>query len=131
MVPETPEPEQEDNVQTVVPPTEILEYRKPVVSDAYTEMELEKSKLCYMVDYYVGDEWKFLYCQNIYDGEEHRFDNADAEVKNVFINTYNAVIVLPEENEPNTITWTDGEYLYIINGFLTEDELIEAARTIK
>ena len=123
--------EKVDGALEASPPTEILEYKKPVVPDVYTEVELVKNDVCYMIDYYKDGKRDFLYCQNIYDGEEQRFDNAMIESKVVLIDKYSGIIVLKEENEPNTITWTDGEYLYAIDGNLSENELIELAKTVK
>ena len=112
------------------PPTEILEYKKPVVADVYREVELEKIVSYYMLEYYVEDEWRFIYWQTVYEEDEQKFDNTQAGSKNVSIGTYTGVILLKEEGQ-NSITWTDGEYLYTITGCLTESQLIEIAKTVE
>ena len=121
----------EVNTPTVVAPTEILEYRKPVVPDTYTEMEWTKDLTYYMLEYYEGETSKFLYWQNVYAGDEQFVDSEGAEVKDVLVGLYRGVFILGAGEDPNTLMWTDGEYLYTITGSLTENEIIEIAKTVK
>ena len=121
----------EVNAPTIVAPTEILEYRKPYVGTDYTEIELIKDISYYSLEYYIGEEWTFIYWQDIYVDDEQLTDSDGVEVKNVLIGEHNGVFVLAKEGEPNLLTWTDGEYLYTISGILTENEIIEIAKTVK
>ena len=126
---QTPGSEEINDVQAALP-TQILEYRKPRVLDVYGEVELEKHVSYYTVDYYIGEDWIFVYWQNLYDKEEQIFDNMETEVKKVSIGIHGGVVLTKEEGQ-NTITWTDGEYLYTITGYLTESQLIEIAKTVE
>lgn len=112
-------------------PVKILEYRKPVLSNEYVEYEGLKDASLYIVDYCIGDEWIFGFQQSIKEIEEQHFDNTGKQVKNVEIGGFAAVLILSNDNEPNIIVWNDGEYLYTINGFLDENELISIASTVK
>ncbi len=123
--------EKVDDVLEASPPTEILEYKKPVVSNVYTEVELAKNDGYYMIEYYKGETNKFIYWQKIYTDKELFFDNIEMNAKEISINAYSGMLVLNGEEEPNSITWTDGEYLYTIDGNLSESELIELAETVK
>ena len=112
-------------------PKKILEYRKPIVSNEYMEMELLKESALYMIDYYINDEWVFSFQQNVKAQDEEQFDNAGMEIKNISIKGGQAILLLSSNGEPNMITWNDEQYLYTINGFLNESELIEIAETVE
>ena len=133
----TSEPENTENITMgdTTPilsyPQKILEYRKPSVSDEYVGMELFKDDSYYVWDYYVGDDWKFNFQQNLKSDEEQQYDSTEMDCLETTVNGCFALVFLSKNDNLNMLTWTDEEYIYIISGYLTENELISIAESVK
>ena len=129
-----PQPsEPEPGTPAVTPPSEILEYKKPSdLPSGYEGEEVIKDIVHYMMDFYLDDEWKFTYMQTILSEEEKWIDDTDMEiVKQITIGNGEAVILLSVENSVSKIVWTDGEYIYSIDGLLEEAQLIAFAESVR
>ncbi len=110
---------------------EILEYKKPTVSGEYVKETIYEGKAVFGQDYYLNGEWQFSFYQKVYTVKVQKIDSKGKELKNITVGEYDAIIAISQTNEPNILIWMDGEYLYTINGYLSENELIELAKTVK
>ena len=126
------EPSQPSDAPAVVPPSEILEYKKPTnLPSGYEGEEVIKNMANYTMDFYYEDEWSFTYIQMVLTDNEKWFDDTGmSEIKRIMINGIEAVILISEIEDMSMIVWQDGRYSYNISGCLTEQELISFAESV-
>ena len=110
-----------------------MEYKKPSdLPSGYEGMESFKGKSQFVVDYYFGEEWSFTYIQVLLTETEKWYDdNGKMNVKTGTINGMEAVVLLSDGENTSLIVWHDEVYSYSIDGFLTEEELIAFAESVR
>lgn len=86
------------------------------------------------MQYYVGfsedGNVVLTYTQKIITDTENKIDNENCAVKEVKINNYTGTYFDHIDGENDVLFWSDGDYLFILSGYLSEDELIRIAKNI-
>ena len=119
-----------DNV-VVSPPTEILQYCKPLyIPEGVEEEVVLRSVTSYIVDYYSSDDLCFSYNQSLLNGSEKNFNNEDGIIYSLKIKNYNATVVENSANDNLMIIWEDGVYFYFLLSYLDIDETIKIAESV-
>ena len=116
------------------PPTEIEVYKEPTLQLADTDKNIiMKDSQFYAIVYTREGNPIFQYQQNPIPINSFDFDSENDCIKsNVKVKKHYALL-FTYEDETNILTWSDGEYAYIINSFtneLTIDTLVLIAESI-
>lgn len=121
----------DENPVIVSPPTEILEYRKPMyIPEGVEEVVVLQSKGAYIIDYYIGDELQYSYKQGLLNDDNKRVNNEDSIVYEIYVDQKKVTIFESENSLETILVWEDGEYTYIFTSYITLDKLIEIVQSI-
>ena len=112
-------------------PTEILEYKEPLIGEEFKRYEGIKNKYDFSVEY-EKDDVLITYQQNLLDKYEVMLSNHDTVMSAVNVNGHDGqtTTYMISETEYKTILWNDGVYAYTISGNIDIDSLITYAESI-
>ena len=85
------------------------------------------------VEYFVEEEWRFAFSQNVYDKTSTFVDDDNANVQHIQVNGYNGVLTEAADGEVTTycLTWQDEQYRYSLQGcFSSIPELMQIAESL-
>ena len=120
------------STEVLNPPTKIEVKRKPTALPQGTyEDVVWNSPIMLSIDYYLNDGFLFSYSQNLLTAQQG-YDNTNAIITNVLVNGRDGVFVEYNQDSPNYLEWSDGEYRYqIMSEVYGKDELIAIAESVK
>ena len=117
----------------VLPPTEILEVRKPTwLPEGTVEDVLGNDKWVHCIDYYVNDEYVGSFQQIVLKDKKQYYDNETAHIEKFYINNHEAVFILSLDNTEKSIFWSDEEYAYLLTLInIEKEQMIQIAESVK
>lgn len=113
-------------------PTEILDYKEPIVDSRFERHEDKKSTTVYSVTYEHEYE-EVTYRQSTLELSDIYLSNSDATMIETAING-NPAYKSTEQKSGQTyyyLIWNDGTYFYVIFGNIEYEELLKIAESIK
>lgn len=127
------EQESYDNASTptYIVPTEIVDYKEPVIPDGYERFVVVSNSNQYMLEYEKNDI-VISYTQMLLSNYKSLISNNDTRLFDVIINGNDGVRTEFSSGNitVNTITWTDGHYCYQISGNESEEFILQLAKSI-
>lgn len=129
---EPDEPDAIDETALPEPPTEILEFKEPVVDEKFERREINKSPQSYNVEYEYINNLIIYNQQPIYDYHTY-ISNLDINLTNIYVNSNKGFRFeeIYEEEIQHAILWNDGIYAYTLFGNIEYDELLNIAESIE
>lgn len=117
----------------VLPPTEILEIRKPTwLPEETVEDMISQDKWTVYTDYYLNEEYIASFQQLVLKKYERYYNNEDALVENFYIGNSKAIFVSYKNYSEKYIVWSDGEYIYTLTSeTLEKEQMIQIAESVK
>ncbi len=112
-------------------PTEILEYKEPVLGDEYERYVVIQTGHSFHVEY-ESDEYLIVYKQSLLADNNAWLSNNETEMAEILVNgNFGVLLTLEYDSLKNTmIRWDDGIYIYQLSADLSYEELLKIAETI-
>ncbi|MBQ8258173.1 MAG: DUF4367 domain-containing protein [Clostridia bacterium] len=131
----TEEPKTESEASDTVKPPEIIEHAmKPAYLPEGVEEEIVISGFSgIIIDYFIGDDLLFTYHQDLMNGHDVKFDSDEAQITEIFINSYSAMLIEYNDRDDRLVVWTDGLYMYyleVFDGGINVSEIVKIAESI-
>ncbi len=128
----TDAPDAIDETALPEPPTEILEFKEPVVDEKFERIEVKKNSQSYFVHYKYLDNVIAFNQQSIYNYHAY-ISNIEADLTDIYVNNSKGYIFkeIHEEETYYYILWNDETYAYTIGGNIEYEELLKIAESIK
>lgn len=125
--------ENETSAVIVLPPTEILEIRKPTwLPEGTVEDILGNDKWTNCIDYYINDEYIASFEQIVLKKYEQHYNNETALIEKFYIGNSEAIFVSYKDYLEKCIVWSDGEYIYTLTSEnLEKEQMIQIAESVK
>ena len=128
----TDTPDAIDETALPEPPSEILEFKEPVVDEEFEKVEIRKSSQGYIVQY-VNHDKLIIYKQKTLNELKTYISNSQVELTDIFVNNN---IGFKSEEFDGIITyyyilWNDGIYFYTLSGNIEYDELLLIAESLE
>ena len=86
-----------------------------------------------IIDYFIGDDLLFTYHQDLMNGHDVKFDSDEAQITEIFINSYSAMLIEYNDRDDRLVVWTDGLYMYyleVFDGGINVSEIVKIAESI-
>ena len=117
----------------VVVPTRIIDIRKPRdLPEGVWEDIFVQTNTSVNIDYYHNEDYIFSFSQTLLKPRDIHVDNEDVDVTYIKINGNDAMVVESINEREIIISWSDGEYSYIIASTVCDLEtLIKYAENVK
>ena len=121
------------NTPAVVPPTVIEEVRKPTrLSPKVVEDVIMQNKSFVCIDYYINDEFAYMFCQMPISEAEKYVDNSGVIINTVDINGNEGTVMQYADFSNISILWCDGEYIYqIITESVPLEDLLAVCKSVR
>lgn len=128
---EPDEPDAIDETALPEPPTEILEFKEPVVDEKFERNEIQKTAQAYGLEYKFSDKI-ISYNQQVISNYDMIISNLGTELTNIKVKNYMGIRC--EETigieKYYSILWKDESYAYIIIGNIEYSELMLIAESL-
>jgi hypothetical protein len=125
----------ENNTDAVIvlPPTEILEIRKPTwLPEGTVEDVLGNDEWSVCIDYYINDTYIASFQQIVLKKYERYYNNETALIENFYIDKSEAIFVSYKDFLEKYIIWSDGSYIYTLTSEnLNKEQMIQIAESVK
>ncbi len=108
----------------------ITEYKYPRLSDEYEMREVLKEDKIYYCEYYLNDQFYFVYTQSVDDNISQHYDNIETYTKEITIADMYGVVFITADNG-NAVLLSDNKYFYFITGDLSEKDLLDVVSIIQ
>ncbi len=117
----------------ILPPTEILEVRKPTwLPEGTIEDLVSEDKWTVYRDYYLNDEYIASFQQLVLKKYERYYNNENALIENFYIGKSEAIFVSYKDYSEKYIVWSDGEYIYTLTSeILEKEQMMQIAESVK
>lgn len=116
-----------DNIQELEPESQVF-YELCYVPDGFI-LYSEENEIGQDLSYKKGED-QYLMFHVLPEAGAAQLDTENAEeIKYVSINDETALIII--QSEWTTITWSNDNYIFILEGTLNEDEIIKIAESVK
>ncbi|MBE6891768.1 MAG: DUF4367 domain-containing protein [Ruminococcaceae bacterium] len=127
----TDTPDAIDETALPEPPTEILEFKEPVVDEKFERREMQKTLQSYGIEYGYSDKL-VIYNQKLISDYDMLVSNLSTELTNIKVKNYMGIIC--EETigteKYYSILWKDESYAYIIIGNIEYSELMHIVESL-
>ena len=113
-------------------PTEILEYKEPMVDERFERYEIRKIPQIYSIEYEFSDKL-IIYNQKPLDEYKIYISNFQSDITYISVNGHNGFNHEEDINGEKYfyIIWNDGKYAYFISGNIEYEEILKIAESIK
>lgn len=113
-------------------PTQILDYKEPVMDTTYTQNVIRKDGTGFLVEYESADSL-IAYTQKLLTDYASLLSNRDTQVEDIQVQDLSGIKVTYtiEETTMTNIIWKDEKYAYSISGNLTYAELLVIAESVQ
>lgn len=113
-------------------PDENIEFKvmtPQYIPEGYVAEELINDKTMYIRRYSHSDDIYFIYTQNFYDELQAIIDTENIAYEKVQINSLEGICY--ENKGMNCLVFNDGIYTFNLSGYVSKDEIIKIAESIK
>lgn len=96
-----------------------------IVAKVVVETEIMRK-----VNYYEGDNRICSFSQSILSNNDLYYDAVDSTVSFIDLNGYEAVLIR-DDRRASHLSWSDGEYFYVLSCYCTDYDVLELAYNVR